>query len=322
MPDIIQFLHPGPEYYISKKTSTRYCWNNKFPDGMYFWNSGAHCRKFLRSNGDYVDKNNNFVQSEELLFWGEWEPCSHFQMLGNPANNPFLPHHIHSPKYCLKNQGGQNTDPLVFGSNFYYSICNQRGKLLKLSIGTIILFGTNYIKPKDNSNPCFVLDTVFIVGASTPYSVNGQISGLNQKPGDILYDITLSKLGNMSLNLYTGEKYSNNKNYYSFAPVKKYSQHSQSGFERAKFYHSEKEDNTYLEGLSKKTQGWSSIKKNVTHEECQSFWNSLVKKIRSQGFELGVRFDKPPAPEKNSCCCDENSGSQNQVQKAKKAGGC
>ena len=320
MPDIIQFIHPGGQYQIDKH-SNRYCWNKKYTKGIYFWNSGAHCRKFIRSNGDYVDKNDKFVGSEELLFWGEWEPCSHFQMLENSANNPFLPHHIHSPKYCLENQGTMNTDPLIFGTVFYYSNCNNKVQSLQLTPGSIILFGTNYLKPK-KSTPCFVLDTVFIVKERIPYSVKNWKSGLDFKQGDILYDITLSKIQKGNYNLYTGENYSNNKKHFSFVPVKKYDQNSKKGFERAKFYLDAKKGKNYLKDIQSVRLGFAYFKRNESIKQCQKFWDLLVANIRKQGFELGVRFDNPPNAEKKSCCCDENPVSQNQEQKAKKVSGC
>lgn len=320
MPDIIQFIHPGGQYQINKH-SKRYCWNNKYSDGMYFWNNGAHCRKFLRSRGDYVDRNNKFMKSEELLFWGEWEPCSHFKMLGNPTNNPFLPQHIHYPKYCLKNQGTMNTDPLVFGTDFYYSNCNKKVQSLKLAPGSIILFGTNYLTPK-TGKPCFVLDTVFIVKERVSYNAINLKASLGFKKGDILYDITLSKIQEGKFNLYTGENYLNNNRYFSFVPVMKFDENSKNGFERVKFYLDAKIGKNYLKDIQSIRLGFAYFKRNASLKQCQNFWDSLIGKIRSQGFDPGVSFDLPPVPDKNSCNCDKLSESQNKMQETNQPGGC
>jgi hypothetical protein len=318
MPDIIQFLHPGGQYQINKKPSSRYCWNTKFVDGMYLWNNCRHCKKFLQSIGDYVDGNNLLIKSKKLLFWGEWEPCSYFQILSNCGYCLFFPLHIHSPKYCFSKPGTKNTDPLVFGSDFYYSNCNKKVQQLNLVPDSIILFGTNYLNPS-NGEPCFVLDTIFLVGKRNPYSVkNWNVSGIKFKLGDVLYDVTLSKIKNGKFNLYTGINYSTNKNYFSFVPVKKYDQNSTKGFERVKFYHNAKTGKYSLKGIHRNNRGFAYFHKNASHKHCNIFWDSLVKKIRAQGFELGVRFDLPPAPQRNNCCCSMNDvrqiGNQNPKQ--------
>ena len=303
MPDIIQFLHPGGQYRISKKPSLRYCWNNNCYDGMYFWNKSSHCRKFLQSLGDYVDANNLLTKSKNLLFWGEWEPCSHFQILSNCSNNLLYPLHTHSPKYCFRKPGTKNTDPLVFGRDFYYSNCNKKVQKLNLVAGSIILFGTNYLKPS-NGKPCFVLDTAFLVEKRDPYTVKScNISGINFKLGHILFDVTLSKIKNGNFNLYTGINYLTNMNYFSFVPVKEYDEISVKGFERVKFYHNSKTGKYSLNGIHRNRQGFAYFYKNASQKQCQIFWNSLVKKIRKQGFELGVRFDIPPKHNIVNCCC-------------------
>lgn len=43
-------------------------------DGHKGWNTGPHRRKFLTAPGRYLEA--GAMRSDELVFWGEWEPQS------------------------------------------------------------------------------------------------------------------------------------------------------------------------------------------------------------------------------------------------------
>jgi hypothetical protein len=142
---IVQFTHPGqehgPDFVSSNHTS---------------WNTCAHKRKFLAARGQYV--NGDSLVDGDLMFWGEWEPCSRVERLALPGRNRDLPQWLHHPLWpcpedcrlplvvkngksdvrCsplkTKQTGGtcdgdgpqcQNTDPYVFGSCFKYFSCKQ-----------------------------------------------------------------------------------------------------------------------------------------------------------------------------------------------------
>lgn len=142
----VQFLHPGKEH---------------FPDGDGFkrWNRSAHKRKFLRCTGRRAGKD----IEEALHFWAEWEPESKvLAQIAEPLRH--WPAFVYSPYYVPAHSyvGLQNTDPFVFGTNFFYTGCQQYTvngptQLRFLERGSVILFGSCL---DQNS---FALDTVFVV---------------------------------------------------------------------------------------------------------------------------------------------------------------
>jgi hypothetical protein len=120
------------------------------------WNTGEHRRKFLRSNGRYVARD-EVLGEGMLVFWGEWEAPSYVK--SRPKNGS-LPRFLHEPvwEYPEDSAPRQNTDPWVFGDCFRYSNCKQQSQtaLRKLARGSLILFGSTL-----DGN--FVVDTVFVV---------------------------------------------------------------------------------------------------------------------------------------------------------------
>lgn len=145
MPSIVQFTHPGSEHGQENPSSDLKCWN-----------TGPHKRKFLAAHGQYVDGDR--LENGDLMFWGEWEPCSRVERLKHSGPSSDLPKWLHHPLWpCLENcrlkvgaanrksgakctpvkanrSGGtcsgkepccQNTDPYVFGSCFKYFSCKQ-----------------------------------------------------------------------------------------------------------------------------------------------------------------------------------------------------
>lgn len=145
MPHVVQFTHPGQEHGPNRGSK-----NHKS------WNTGAHKRKFLAARGQYV--NGDSLVDVDLMFWGEWEPCSRVEDLNLPGLNRALPEWLHHPLWpcpencrlpgvvangksdgrcapvkayradgtCKGNQPHcQNTDPYVFGDCFKYFSCKQ-----------------------------------------------------------------------------------------------------------------------------------------------------------------------------------------------------
>jgi hypothetical protein len=142
----VQFLHPGKEHK---------------PDRGAFkcWNHNAHKRKFLQCNGRRFGSE----VEEPLHFWAEWEPES--EVIAEIAE-PFAdePKFTHAPYYIQRKSyaGLQNTDPFVFGNNFFYTGCQQHTisgptKLRYLKRGSVILFGSCL------NERSFALDNVFVV---------------------------------------------------------------------------------------------------------------------------------------------------------------
>jgi hypothetical protein len=146
----VQFIHPGGEHVPDH-------------DGLKDWNTGPHRRKFLTAPGRYLVA--GAMRSDELVFWGEWEPQS--RVVGTyPDPAPGAPRFLYKPYYSQPaNSLGarlQNTDPFVFGDQFQYTGCLQHTKrgatqLRYLDRGSIVLFGSCREKRE------FVVDTVFVV---------------------------------------------------------------------------------------------------------------------------------------------------------------
>ncbi len=146
----VQFIHPDGEHRPDR-------------DGLKDWNTGQHQRKFLTVPGRYLEA--GALRSDELVFWGEWEPQSRvIQTYPDPV--PDGPRLLYEPYYTppasWQSARRQNTDPFVFGDQFQYTGCLQHTKrgatqLRYLDRGSIILFGSCREKRH------FVIDTVFVV---------------------------------------------------------------------------------------------------------------------------------------------------------------
>jgi len=160
MPDVYQFIHPGPEHGEDRP-------------GFKGWNRGDHRRKFLRSRGRYVPRLGAPAIDEELVFWGEWEPESEVETIVRPL--PGGPQWLHRPYYVRPARYSpapgvvlQNTDPFVFGDRFQYTFCRQLRRhrkegpyfptgLRNTTPGSLILFGSA------KKGLGFLLDTAFVV---------------------------------------------------------------------------------------------------------------------------------------------------------------
>ena len=163
----VQFPHPGTEYVMGKGKLGRCIekgWNYDI----------GHHRKFLRTSGSYMNGNKE-TETENLFFWGEWEPDSkaeccqlrptrwvHTPILNIDHNGQILAKPQIIEKGVTKQR--RNTDPFVFGDDgFLYSCCRQKKSLKKIGPGSIILFGSRM-------QGHFAIDTVFVVGDFRDYT--------------------------------------------------------------------------------------------------------------------------------------------------------
>jgi hypothetical protein len=150
---VVQFPHPG-------------CEHNPGMAQRQPWNAGNHGRKFLQSFGRYVDGNRSLGQGN-VVFWGEWEAPSYYIIPKSWERADALPRFLHRPVWerPTPNERRLNTDPWVFGDSFRYSNCRQltRSALQRLTPGSLILFGSTI-------DAQFVIDTVFVVKDSCPFS--------------------------------------------------------------------------------------------------------------------------------------------------------
>lgn len=317
----VQFLHPGGEHTITQGI-----------DVLYPWNYKDHKRKFLETTAQYVDHNNE-RQSGEILFWGEWEPDSLARTITPaPANDTDLPRNIHNPlfitnpkgkvlakPYIINKKGDiiirQNTDPFVFGNNFYYRLCQQgftNGQIKNLEPGSIILFGSNR---GGSTNPYFALNTVFVVKESRPYSTTtyendlqgfisndySEIMGLELWRKCLNYKEYTPKKSNLAprakpvvYTCYKGASYSNPINgMYSFVPCV-LSQTNPQGFERVRLTEAD-----FLNiGIPIPTKGIFNNKLNqhykitITNiQDNKKIWDKIRKIVHQQNCLEGVQMD-------------------------------
>ena len=170
---IIQFLHPGAEHSCNSGSA---------------WNEGNHKRKYIEILGHYLQNlESEPKESKPLYFWGEWEAQSNCREIQNPVVNG--PNYIFNPYYQLPLPiNAANTDPFIFGDQFYYCICKQAHYtcLRDLEPGDVLLFGSC-------KNRQFVLDTVFVVKNKRQY----KFSRLSQLRND--FNKTFSEISLLPL---------------------------------------------------------------------------------------------------------------------------
>ena len=170
---IIQFIQPGQEHgYVS---------------GINWW-TGTHMRKYMQTSGLYLSSlKGNVKKSEELYFWGEWEAESNINFIEKPIENG--PKYIFNPYYKLPFiKNAANTDPFMFGNQFYYCFCKQGhySALRNFNRGDLILFGS--CKQKK-----FVLDSVFVIKNKIPYELDYSKVKANDS-NQIFFDVSILPL--------------------------------------------------------------------------------------------------------------------------------
>ncbi len=291
---IIQFSHDGEELNLSrrsKKNEIAYRFDNLTSNiGYRYWNNEPrHKRKFIKHNGWYLENTgisfNPKPKKAELFFWGEWEPQSRFELTGNKyLKTPSLPHAIHYPMFSVRGIGGHNTDPFVFGENFYYTNCKQNSyrMLRTMDNGSIVIYGS------EKGKTDFIIDTVFVVDTSET------IENYHSHPTDypsILRQATIDLRNGLpnSMRLYKGKMYdfksfySNNFPYiFCFVPCKV--DCDILGFERPVID---------WKTFNLKKPGAGTVTKKVNYNSEIDFWHDIVAEIIKQGFSLGIKLEMP-----------------------------
>lgn len=277
---VVQFLHSGKEHT---------------PKSGRDWNTGLHRRKFVKARGKYAQA--SIPKKADLLFWTEWEaPSSLIDDFDEPDRD--CPRYLYQPllRKPPKGKKVQNTDPCVFGG-FFYTCCMQRGRLLELPRGSVILFGSCV----GNS---FVLDTVFVVSAKKPIdhnSVNYRTQTEGKVP-DGYYDLTLAPLyrsdscsssqdtrkqsrANRGFRLYFGASIDDPvEGMFSFFPCKPYVPGSR-GFPRPTIK---------LSHLNPQlSENYKFIYEGSDLAHVNQIWTEVVSQIRDKGLSLGVSARMP-----------------------------
>lgn len=277
---IIQFIHPGGEHIP----------DNDLEIG---WNTGDHKRKFMKGRGEYI--RNGTIHENNLIFWGEWEPQSTVIEKYPPSTN-HEPNYLYSPYYKDPNdkRWKQNSDPFVFGDNFFYSNCKQSSakrvnQMRYLKLGSLILFGSCIDKKS------FVIDTVFIVDSFMDFHTDN-VEELQDLVPKEFYDVTLTQLSSkmtcsgenkaapLDLRLYKGATYDKPINgMFSFFPALPYV----TGLKFARPI-------ITLPGVitDNLTQGYKlTIEPNI--KNIKTTWDSVVKQLYDQNLALGISVEMP-----------------------------
>ncbi len=274
----VQLNHPGGEKAFKLGKGFSYYQDNLIRE----WNKDAiHYRKFIRQKGEYINEFGQQTIKDELLFWGEWEGNSYFESL-NRKN----PNGIHMPFHSLHIHEHQNTDPYVYGDNFLYSICKQRGRLSQLDKGSVILFGSSF-------KTGFVLDTVFVVGSFE--SVQEVAINKAENFSKTYREATLEQLGDAyfkpnsdsKLRLYKGLMYAENQEIFSYTPCKPYNEQTKYGFPRAQFAY----ENLNGFQFSNNPTGIKILA--TTFEKTFEIWKLITNLVLSQGYSLGIKLNEP-----------------------------
>jgi hypothetical protein len=286
---IFQLSHNGKEFNISKRSKNNgLAYNfNSVNKGVRYWNNEKdHMRKFIKQNGLYLENMGSeycpHPQEALLQFWGEWEAQSYFTILDN-SNNLQLPKAVHKPYFSAHYIGVHNTDPFVFGENFYYANCKQKlkgsgKKLLNLPNESIIIFGSEVNRSE------FIIDTVFVVEDSELISDYRKYKSYYPK---------LLKIMSLDLNdgladwkrIYKGKMYDSLnefKNPFSFVPCKV--DKINTGFARPIIN---------WKKFNLKKPGAGSVLYQVKYSSTNNFWFDLVAELIIQGFDLGIQIEMP-----------------------------
>jgi len=281
MARIIEFSHPGLQLNLTERSinngiAYRFANSNT---GVRYWNNEKdHYRKFIQNKGHYLKNLNSTPQKDDLLFWGEWEPQSDFSLTGLSVK--LKPNAIHKPFISICGVGAHNTDPFVFGANFYYSNCKQnKNNMNNLNTGDLIIFGTEY----DNG---FALDTVFVIENSvTAQTYLNSPAAYPSILRQATLDLNNMYQNNLNFRLYKGLIYNSNlnkKEIFSFFPCKL---KSQGEFERPLLDFNK---------FNLQSPGARTVLKDINYSSVSDFWLDLVNQITIQGYFLGIQTDMPP----------------------------
>jgi len=196
MSNLYIVIHPGMEPDVYKKGNI--CCKNT---------SSKHKRKFMEHKGDYIDESGKKHENQLLRFWGEYECCSYYQSLGKQVA-PYYdnPNYCHKPIAPISLTVGLNTDPFIFGDEFYYACCKKTNKT-NLQYGDIILFGTIFKSQPNKSKFELHLDTFFVVDKE-------------EIPANMSAFYIMCMGNYMPIRVHKGILHKNNQQMFSFVPCR------------------------------------------------------------------------------------------------------
>ena len=184
-----------------------------------------------------------------------------------------------------------NTDPFVFGDNFWYTNFKQRlgSFTTRLDNFSIILFGTE----RKNG---FYLDTVFVVGKSfsPPFSDRFLKScSVQLLKTNFLFKNMAMNEDQFYLRYYRGLSFNESSDIFSFSPCKIFSNenfHDRPVLKPYYKFHLQKPGTRTVCVRLMRDKMYNS---SLPLDEIKQYWKSIAKECFSQGFALGVSFDLP-----------------------------
>ncbi len=276
---VVQFIHPGGEHEPDSAEGRS-------------WNTGAHRRKFLLRPGRYLTALDAKPQTDDLVFWGEYEPPTRLIRAYDPTA-PDGPRFLFAPEPLAFQPNGtvqMNTDPFVFGDQFFYSICKQNNRrgptaLQRLARGSVIFFGSGRERSR------FVVDTVFVVADSIEWNLANYRDVLRGKVPPAYFHTSLDPIVDemkirktpltQTFHLYSGATLQRPVNgMFSFFPCLPAQRGEATGFPRPTLQRA----GIITDNL---TQG-QRLNLIPNAETAREIWEDAVKQILNQGLSLGV----------------------------------
>ena len=297
MRKIVEFTHPGIEYipHIKKNDENVFFTKDDRSEGIRYWNElPSHRRKFMKIKSSYINSLNDYnIKKSAITFWGEWEAHSKFEKITN-THSKDLPYYLHIPFLDDSEIANRvcNTDPFVFGKNFWYTNCKQgKNKFLrKLSPYSVILFGT------ERSNG-FHLDTVYVVKKS--YSQTELLKFAEKLPKQLretnllVHDLLTDKNKDY-YRFYKGINFYDDKDIFSYVPCKPYNTrlepHGRPIISWEEFELQKPGTRTVCTPILKNKY----VEDSLPIEEVKHYWNRITIECIKQGFSLGFDLELPP----------------------------
>lgn len=309
---------------------------------VFPWNNGEHRRKFISVEGKYIKTIDDESGTDgTLYFWGEWEQPSIVTQIHDVTvdmKKRGYPSYIHEPrlgeldKNCLDmykrynskpnpEKGYQNTDPYVFGDNFYYSCCmqNKHEVLRSLKRGDIIIFyscGKNIEKEEVRLDTVFVVekqcfeygrdkDGLYIIieedSKKKRYHYDdirnkSQVSEkyLNGVLNAIMFGHNAKEEEHVSFVLYSGATKANPVNgMFSYFICKTKEDEGNKGFPRISYYAKSPQDNKYGFSYNYKQAIHTIDFQSLEFTSVQDYWKKLTQNILENGYKLGISAEEP-----------------------------
>ena len=240
---------------------------------LCLWNcKGLHHRKLIESvDATVVDAGGRVLAGQRINFIGEWECCTTF--VDNGRRGLFGRTHTPISTTFDPVVPCTNTDPYVFGHEFYWSCCKHPGDMKKVWPGDLVLFGSYTLK--DRKVDKMVLDTVLVVDEVSPLT-----NDCMDRFTKCYNDVTLSKLTlDTKAYMVVGKMYDTDNEPFSFVPCR-----------RDGLMDKLVLDVPVFEG---KRLGFQQNGGHLVVDDAAAAFRQLVAMVREAGCELGVYMPEP-----------------------------